>query len=160
MKISTSATVAASREQVFAALNDRAILRRAIPGCESLTDIDEDSFRVELKLGIAGIKGSYSGTATRQNVRPPESLTLAFDGKGKGGWVRGTAAVKILEEQGTTRIASDADVQIGGVIAAVGSRLIDAASRKLTGDFFRRLSEEIGAPAPPDQDALEVAPDD
>ena len=147
MKITTSAAVAAPRDRVFEALNDREVLRRSIPGCEELTDIDADAFSVQLKLGIAEVKGTYAGTVVRQEVRPPASFTLAFDGKGKRGFGRGTAAVHIVEEGSASVVECQADVQIGGAVAAVGSRLIGAVARKLTHDFFRRLAEEIGAPA-------------
>lgn len=146
MKINASAAVDAPREQVFAALNDRDVLRRCIPGCEELTHVDDDTFTVRLKLGVAGIKGQYAGTARRQDLQPPESFTFALDGKGKTGFVRGTAAVRIANDEGASRVDCEADVQIGGAIAAVGSRLIGAAARKLTRDFFRQLAEEIGAP--------------
>jgi uncharacterized protein len=145
VKITTSATVAAPRERVFAALNDREILRRCIPGCEELTEIDADSFSVQLRLGVAGIKGTYAGTAVRQDVRPPGSLTLAFDGKGKAGFVRGTAAVHLAPDAAGCIVDCEADLQIGGAVAAVGSRLLGAAARKITQDFFRQLAEEIGA---------------
>jgi carbon monoxide dehydrogenase subunit G len=145
VKITNSVTVAAPRERVFAALNDRDILRRCIPGCEELTEIDADSFSVQLRLGVAGIKGTYAGTAVRQALRPPESFTLALDGKGKAGFVRGTASVRLVPDAAGCVVDCDADVQIGGAVAAVGSRLIGAAARKITQDFFRQLAEEIGA---------------
>jgi carbon monoxide dehydrogenase subunit G len=145
VKISASATVTAPRERVFAALNDREVLRRCIPGCEDLSEIDADSFFLQLRLGVAGIKGSYAGTAVRRDIRPPESFTLAFDGKGMAGFARGTAAVRLLEDASGSLVECDADVQIGGAVAAVGSRLIGAAARKITQDFFRQLAAEIGA---------------
>jgi carbon monoxide dehydrogenase subunit G len=161
VKIITSAAVVASREQVFIALNDRGILRRTIPGCEELTDIDENSFAVLLKVGVAGIKGKYEGSATRRDVKPPESLTLSLDGKGKTGFVRGTAAVTIVEAEGLARIDCEADVQIGGAIAAVGSRLIGAVAQKLTRDFFNRLAEEIGVVSvASDEDSIVIVPAD
>jgi carbon monoxide dehydrogenase subunit G len=159
VKITTSAAVAASREQVYTALNDRGVLRRTIPGCQELTDVDADTFAVKLKLGVAGIKGKYEGTATRRDLQPPEFITLVLNGKGKTGFVLGTAAVQIVEEEGLSRVSCEADVQIGGAIAAVGSRLIGAVARKLTKDFFRNLAEEIGvAPEPADEEA-DASPD-
>jgi carbon monoxide dehydrogenase subunit G len=157
MKIITSAAVAAPREQVYAALNDRNVLRRTIPGCLELTDVDADTFIVKLKLGVAGIKGKYDGTATRQLLEPPESLTLVFDGKGKTGFVRGSAAVKIVEDSGASRVDCEADIQIGGAIAAVGSRLIGAVAQMLTRDFFRQLAAQIGVEPAPDAEPAEPA---
>src|SRR5258706_9833993 len=144
MKIITSAAVAAPREQVYAALNDRNVLRRTIPGCLELTDVDADTFVVKLSLGVAGIKGKYDGTATRQLLEPPEFLTLVFDGKGKTGFVRGSAAVKIIEESGASRVDCEADIQIGGAIAAGGSRLDGARAPMLKRPFFPPLSAPNG----------------
>src|SRR5688500_13620782 len=98
MKLTATAAVAAPRAEVFAALNDREILRRSIPGCVELTgDTDEASYHVKLKLGIAGIKGHYAGTASHEQLSPHESFTLVFDGKGRTGWVRGTGFVRLTE---------------------------------------------------------------
>jgi carbon monoxide dehydrogenase subunit G len=135
---------------VFAALIDVEVLRRCIPGCESLTEVAPDRFEAALKLGVAGLSGRYTGKAEIRDKRPPEALTLAFEGKGSSGFVRGSAVVTLAAadaaaaDQGT-RVLSDGDVQVGGLIAAVGSRLIEAAARKLTDDFFRRLAGELAS---------------
>jgi carbon monoxide dehydrogenase subunit G len=145
MKVSASARVSAPRDRVFAALVDPDVLRRSIPGCEELTAIGEDAYEARLKIGVAGLKGTYSGRAELREKRAPESLTLAFSGKGGPGFVQGTAAIQLAEEDAATRVTCDADVQVGGLIAAVGSRLIEATARKLADDFFRRLTDQIEA---------------
>jgi carbon monoxide dehydrogenase subunit G len=145
MKLTTTARVAAPREAVFAALVDPTVLQRAIPGCESMTASGPDTFEAQLKIGVAGLKGSYRGTVRLTDRRPPEFIGLEFDGKGAPGFVRGSALIQLLDEAGTTRVESQADIQVGGVIAAVGSRLIDAAARKLADDFFRQLTTELSA---------------
>ena len=144
MKITTSSVINADRARVFAALTDPAILQRAIPGCESLTAIGPDAYEATLKIGVAGLKGSYKGNASIRDKYPPDSLTLTFEGKGGPGFVRGSAAITLVEEQaGSTRVETTADVQVGGLIAAVGSRLIEATARKLADDFFRQLSAVV-----------------
>jgi carbon monoxide dehydrogenase subunit G len=143
VKITASSVIPADRARVFAALTDPAILQRAIPGCESLTATGPDAYEATLKIGVAGLKGAYKGTAAIRDKKPSESLTLAFEGKGGPGFVRGTAAITLADEGGSTRLDSTADVQVGGLIAAVGSRLIEAASRKLADDFFKQLSEQL-----------------
>jgi uncharacterized protein len=144
MKIAASSVIPADRARVFAALTDPAILQRAIPGCESLTATGPDAYEATLRIGVAGLKGTYKVTAVIRDKKPPESLTLAFEGKGAPGFVRGTASITLAEEGESTRLDSTADVQVGGLIAAVGSRLIEAASRKLSDDFFRQLSQQLG----------------
>jgi uncharacterized protein len=145
MTLTTSSLVAAPRSRVFKALTDPETLRKVIPGCEALVPTGPDAYEATLKIGLAGMSGVYKGNAAIRDQKPPESLTLAFDGKGGPGFVRGTASVALADENGSTRITSNADVQVGGVIAAVGSRLIDAAARKLSEDFFNRLARELSA---------------
>ncbi len=145
MKISTASSVAAPRESVYSALVNPDVLRRAIPGCESLVPTGPDTYEAQLKIGVAGLKGSYRGSVTLKDQQPPNSFSLSFDGKGAPGFVRGTAAVRLTDDGAGTRLDSDADVQVGGLIAAIGSRLIEAAARKLADDFFRELTALITA---------------
>ena len=143
MKLHLTHRVAAERERVFDALADPAVIQRCIPGCESMVASGPDTFDATLKIGVAGLKGTYTGRTTMTNRRRPESLTLGVDGKGGPGFVRGTAALTLTSEDGGTRIACDADVQVGGLIAAVGSRLIEATARKLAADFFGALEQQL-----------------
>jgi hypothetical protein len=143
MKLILTSLVPADRARVFAALVDPAVLQRCIPGCESLTTTGPDAYAATLKIGVAGMKGTYSGKAAIRDRQPPDSLTLSFEGKGGPGFVRGSAAIVLSADGDATRIACEADVQVGGLIAAVGSRLVDAAAKKLADDFFRALSTTL-----------------
>jgi carbon monoxide dehydrogenase subunit G len=145
VKLAISSLVPAPRERVFAALTDPAILERCIPGCESLKETSPDVYEARLKVGIAGLKGVYAGKAAIRDKRPPETLTLDVDGKGGAGFVRGSAVMTISpgDTDEFARVDCAADVQVGGLIAAVGSRLVEAASRKLADDFFRQLAMEL-----------------
>ena len=145
MKINVSTVLPAPRDRVFAALVDPDVLRRAIPGCETLTATAADEYAATLKVGVAGLKGSYTGKAAVRAKQPPDSLTLTFEGKGAPGFVRGSAALRLSTEGDATRVTSEADVMCGGLIASVGSRLIEAAAKKLSEDFFRQLGRELGA---------------
>ena len=148
MKIAVASTIPAAPEHVFAALVDPAMLQRCIPGCESLTAVGDDIFEATLKVGVAGLKGTYSGKAAISDRRPPASLTLQVDGKGAPGFVRAAAVIHLVPDTDATRVVCDAHVQVGGLIAAVGSRLVEAAAKKLADDFFRQLSTEIANAAP------------
>ena len=143
MKLALSSVVPAPRDRVFAALVDPAILQKSIPGCESLVETGPDAYEATLKIGVAGLKGTYKGKASIRDKRPPEALTLAFEGKGGPGFVRGSAAIALSDNGGTTNVACEADVQVGGLIAAVGSRLVEATAKKLADDFFRQLSTAL-----------------
>lgn len=145
MNVATTGRIAARPDAVFAALTNPAVLQRAIPGCQSLTGIGDDKYEAKLKIGVAGLKGEYTGTAEIRDKQPPDSLRLTFAGKGGPGFVRGSALVRLSADGDATLIACDADVQVGGLIAAVGSRLVEAAARKLADDFFGQLAREISA---------------
>jgi uncharacterized protein len=145
IKVASSFEIAQPPDRVYAALVDPAVLQRCIPGCEELRAIGPHTYEARLKIGVAGLNGSYTGKAELRDQHPPESFTLVFDGKGTPGFVRGTATVRLAPEQAGTRVTSAAAVQVGGLIASVGSRLVDATARKLADDFFRRLAAEIAA---------------
>jgi hypothetical protein len=143
VKLALANQLTAERGRVFAALVDPAVLQRCIPGCESLTPTGEDAYVAVLKIGVAGIKGTYQGTAAVRDKHPPESLTLVFEGKGAPGFVRGSAAIALADQGDATAVKCEADVQVGGLIAAVGSRLVEAASKTLANEFFTKLAQEL-----------------
>ena len=145
MKISAQYTLPAPPERVYAALTDPAVLQRCIPGCESLTPTGEDRFDARVKVGIAALKGTYSGRAELRDQRPPHAFTLVLDGKSALGFVRTTAAITLAAVDGGTRLDCDADAQVGGLIAAVGSRLVEAAARQQMSEFFERLRQEVSS---------------
>ena len=145
MTFATAAEVPASRARVFDALVDPEVLQRCIPGCEEFVALSQDSYEAMLKIGVAGLKGVYRGTADVYDKQPPDSFSIRFDGKGKTGFVRGTALISLTGEETTARVACDVDVQVGGAVAAVGSRLIQATAKKLANDFFRQLADAVDA---------------
>ncbi len=147
MKLTLASIVPAEPDRVFAALVDPEILRLVIPGCESLTETAPDEYAATLKIGAAGLKGTYNGKAAVRDKRPPDSLTLNFEGKGVPGFVRGSVAIALSAEGAGTRIACDADLVVGGLVAAVGSRLIEATAKKLSEVFFGQLARELVMPS-------------
>jgi uncharacterized protein len=146
MKFAIAHTFAATPDRVFAAIIDPEVLQRCIDGCEKLVKTGEDAYDVHLKVGIAGMKGSYGGKVQITAKRPPESLTLALEGKGPPGFVKATAQLRFVATEEQTQLSGDADATVGGLIAAVGSRLIEAVAKKMMTDFFTRLAAEINAP--------------
>ena len=129
--------------QVFEALNDPAVLQQTIPGCEKLEKTAEDEYSAQLKIGIAAVKGSYAGKVRLSDQQPPNRFTLHLEGKGAQGFVKGTARVELKEKDQGTELRYTADVQVGGLIAAVGSRMIEAAAKKMAADFFQRFSTAL-----------------
>lgn len=139
MKLSAEHLVPLPRDKVFALLADPTRMRRAIDGCERMIETSPGVFEVLLKLGVAGLKGSYQGKIRRVAQEPPATLTLEVEGKGAPGFVRGTATIVLEEASGGTRMKVDGDASVGGMIAAVGSRLIEAAGKKMLADFTAKL---------------------
>ena len=146
MKLPISYTFAAAPAQVFAAITDPAVLQRCIDGCERMEKTAEDSYTVHLKVGVAGMKGSYGGKVQITEKRPPDSLTLAIEGKGPPGFIKATAQLKFAAAGNGTELSGEGDGTVGGLIAAVGSRLIEAVAKKMMAEFFTRLGAEISGP--------------
>ena len=143
MKFAANYTVPAARDKVFDMITAPTVLQRCIPGCEKMERTSEDNYDAHLKIGIAGLKGGYLGKVQLQDKRPPESYTLLMEGKGGPGFVKGIGHIQLKENNGATEIRCDAEVQVGGMIAAVGSRLIEAVGKKLKDDFFKKFAEEV-----------------
>ena len=146
MKIPLAHTFAASPSQVYAALTDPAVLQRAIDGCEKMVRTGEDAYEAHLKVGLGNIKGAYLGRIRITAKQPPDSLTLAIDGSGPPGFVKATANLRLAAKGDQTELTGEGEGTIGGLIAAVGSRLIEAAAKKMTTDFFTRLGAQITSP--------------
>jgi uncharacterized protein len=143
MKLTGSYRLKAPREKVFTAITDPAILQRAIEGCEKMVKTGDDRYDAHLKLGIAGLKGSYVGKVELKDLKAPESYTLLMEGKGAPGFVKGTTRIQLLDQGSETELRYDADAQVGGMIAAIGSRLIEATAKKLADDFFKKFGQLV-----------------
>ena len=143
MKLSATYSIAATREKVFRALNDPTVLQRVIDGCENMVQTGPNTYDAHLKIGIAGLKGSYVGKVQILDAKPPESYTLVIEGKGGPGFVKGTARVQLTAQEAATELRCEADAQVGGLIAAIGSRLIEVTAKKMMDDFFRKFAELI-----------------
>jgi len=149
MKFSATLTIPASRERVFALLTDSTVLQRCIEGCEKMVRTSEDTYDAHLKIGVAGLKGNYVGKVQLQDKKLPESYTLLIEGKGGPGFVKGTARIQLADKGGDTELRCEAEAQVGGMIAAIGSRVIEAAGKKMMDGFFKKLGEQLkSAPEP------------
>jgi uncharacterized protein len=143
MRLTGAYRVPAPRERVFATLTDPAALQRLIPGCESLVKRDDSVYVARLKAGLGSIKGTYTGEVRMTNVNQPESYTLIVDGRGSGGFAKGTANIRLTAVEAETEVDCSADVTVGGAIAAVGSRLVEVAARRMMDWFFAALLVEV-----------------
>jgi hypothetical protein len=141
MKLTGTYTIPAPRDKAFAAITDPTILQKCIDGCEKMVKTAEDTYDAHLKIGVAGLKGNYVGKVQLRDKKLPESYALAIDGKGAPGFVKGTARIQLHDKGDTTELHYEADAQAGGMIAAIGSRLIEALAKKMADDFFKKFGE-------------------
>jgi uncharacterized protein len=148
MKVAGEQVLSAPRERVWALLNDPQRLSRLIPGCEKLDVISPTEYAGTINVGIASVKGVYSGKLKLEEVRPPEHYKMVVDGKGKQGFMRGGGTLDLLADNADhTRIVYAGDVQIGGPLVQVGQRVIDSASKMMIGQFFAAAEAELKAEA-------------
>jgi carbon monoxide dehydrogenase subunit G len=160
MNLTGEYRLAAPREAVWRALNDPDILRRSIPGCESVDKLSDTELTAKVTLAIGPMKARFSGKVTLADLDPPqpgkESAGYTIAGEGQGGvagFGKGKANVTLdaaTDEQGgaATVLRYQAEAQVGGKIAQLGARLIDATAKKLADEFFGRFAAIINAPAP------------
>lgn len=144
MKITGTYTLDASRDEVWAALNDIDVLARVVPGCEKLEQHKENEFEGTVKIGIQAIRGVYGGRIRLEDVQPPHHYKLVANGKSANGVVDGSGTVDLVEQpDGKTLLTYGGEAQIGGVLASVGQRLIEGASRQLINQSLKALAEQV-----------------
>ena len=141
MKLEGSYDVKAPRQKVWTAFLDPETLRQAIPGCEKLELIGPDEYKATLKIGVAAVKGTFVGKVRLLDKKPPESYRLAAEGSGGPGFVRADTVITLTDIEGGTRVSYSADVQIGGLIAGVGQRMLGGVSKMMADQFFNKMSE-------------------
>jgi uncharacterized protein len=141
--------IPASRDQVWAALNDPDTLKASLPGCETLEKISDREFAATVITKVGPVKAKFNGNVTLSNLNPPESYTISGEGKGgAAGFAKGGADVRLIEEGEVTVLTYVAKADVGGKLAQLGSRLIDGTARKMADEFFSNLSQQVAPPAP------------
>lgn len=158
MDMNGSQRIEASREAVYAALNDVDVLRQCIPGCESIEKTSDTEMTAKVTLKIGPVKASFSGNVTLSDLDPPNGYTISGEGSGgMAGFAKGGADVKLEADGAATILHYTVKAEIGGKLAQLGSRLIDGTAKKLAGDFFAKFGEVVGAPAEPAEAPAEDA---
>lgn len=148
MDMNGSQRIEASREAVYAALNDVEILRQCIPGCETIDKTSENEMTAKVTLKIGPVKASFSGKVTLSDFDPPNGYTISGEGSGgAAGFAKGGAKVTLVADGDATILNYAVDAQIGGKLAQLGGRLIDATAKKLAGDFFEKFGSIVAPPA-------------
>lgn len=163
MELTGDRLIPAPRARTWEALNDPEVLKGCIAGCESLERTGEDGFTALVAVKIGPVSARFKGSLKLSDVQPGSSYTIHFDGQGgAAGFGKGSADVSLADEAGQTRLRYTARAQVGGKMAQIGSRLVDAAAAKISEDFFQafetRLREEAGVPAAVPAEAPAAAP--
>jgi carbon monoxide dehydrogenase subunit G len=152
VKLEGSHELDAPRERVYECLVNPEVLQRCIPGCERLEQTAENTFSATIKTGVGSIKGVFTGTARLEDLREPEHLRLAVDGKGAPGFLKGSGDLDLASTESGTKVTYTADVQVGGTIASVGQRMIQGTAKMMAAQFFTSLAAEaktaVGEPPP------------
>jgi carbon monoxide dehydrogenase subunit G len=145
VKLAGTASLPAPPAEVWALLTDASRLSRLLPGCERLEPDGPERYKAAVKFGIAAISGKYAGTLEFAQKKPPHSLVLKIDGRGLPGFVKGEGRIDFTAKGGGTEIAYAGEAQVGGLIASVGQRMIDAAARKIVQQFFEAANAELAS---------------
>ena len=141
MKIEGANEIPAPQDKVWTAFQDPATLAKAIPGCEGLEEIGPGEYKAVMKVGVAAIKGTFEGKVKLMDLEPPNRYRMAVEGSGGPGFVRGEAGMQMSDVAGGTKVSYDADVQVGGLIASVGQRMLGGVTKMMLDQFFTRMSE-------------------
>ena len=137
--------IAAPVATVWAALNDPAVLKDCIPGCQTLEKTSDTDLAATVVLKIGPIKATFAGSVRLTNLDPPHAYTISGEGKGGvAGFAKGGADVRLADDgSAATLLTYAAKADVGGKIAQLGSRLITSTSKKLAGEFFSTFNEKV-----------------
>jgi carbon monoxide dehydrogenase subunit G len=151
MDLTGEVRLAAPRETVWRALNDPEILKQAIPGCESVEKLSDTEFTAKVVLKIGPMKAKFAGKGTLSDLNPPNGYTITGEGQGGvAGFGKGSAKVELVDEEGgATLLRYNAAAQVGGKIAQLGARLIDATAKKLADEFFTKFAAVVNGQSAP-----------
>jgi carbon monoxide dehydrogenase subunit G len=141
--------IAAPRGKVWDALNNPEVLKASIPGCESLEKQSDTAMKATAAVKIGPISARFSGNVQLSDLDPPNGYTIAGEGQGGvAGFAKGGAKVHLVDDGDGTKLTYEVHAQVGGKIAQLGARLIDASAKQMADAFFDRFSAHVAPPAP------------
>jgi carbon monoxide dehydrogenase subunit G len=144
-----SAVLHGSPDEVWAVITDPAVLARTIPGCESLEQTGDDEYRMNVSVGVGAIRGTYAGEVRLADQQRPKSYVMHASGAGAPGQVRATVTINLEPDGDGTVLTYSADAVVGGPVAGVGQRMITGVAKRMAGQFFKAIDDELtGAVVP------------
>ena len=150
MEMQGERRIPAPRQAVWEKLNDPEALKQCIPGCESVEKTSDTQFTAKVRAKVGPVSAHFTGKVTLTDLNPPQGYTISGEGQGGvAGFAKGSAKVALEEEGGETVLRYGVQAQVGGKLAQIGSRLIDATARKMADDFFSKFVTVVtpGGPA-------------
>ncbi len=138
--------IAAPQQATWEALNDPDVLKACVPGCESITLVNPNEYQVLMTAKVGPVSAKFRGRLSLSDIKPPHSYSLAFEGQGgPAGFAKGGAQVRLIPEKDQTRLVYEAKANVGGKLAQIGSRLVDAAAKKVADEFFQNFNKRMSA---------------
>jgi carbon monoxide dehydrogenase subunit G len=139
-----SAVLHADPERVWSVITDPAVLARTIPGCETLEQVGDDEYKMNVSVGVGAIRGTYAGEVKLSDQKRPSSYVMHASGAGAPGNARATVTInREPADGGTTNLTYSADAVIGGPVAGVGQRMITGVAKRMAGQFFKAIDDEL-----------------
>jgi len=136
--------LAVTQQQAWDALNDPAVLKTCIPGCDKVEATGENQYAIGMALKIGPVSAKFTGKITLSEINPPASYKLSFEGQGgPAGFGKGSAAVTLTPDADGCELSYTVNATVGGKVAQLGQRLIDGAAKSMAEDFFKRFDEEM-----------------
>ena len=145
MTMNGEVQLAASREAVWAKLNDPEVLKACIPGCEELEKTEDNGFRAIAKMKVGPVSARFKGKVNLSDLDPPNGYRISGEGEGGvAGFAKGGAKVRLDDgDNGGTRLSYDVEAHVGGKLAQLGQRLINGAAKKLADEFFTNFGKAV-----------------
>ena len=145
MEMQGTRRLAVTQQQAWEALNDPEVLKACIPGCDKVEATGENQYAIGMAVRVGPVSARFNGKIALEDVKPPESYTLRFEGQGgPAGFGKGNAQVKLTPADAGCDLDYTAQAKVGGKIAQVGQRLIDGVAKSMADDFFKRFEDEMG----------------
>jgi len=150
MEMTGEQLVPATQQDTWTALNDPEVLKACVAGCESIERTTGDEYQVLMVARVGPVSAKFKGKLTLSDIKPPVSYSLSFEGQGgAAGFAKGSAQVRLAPEGEGTRLSYAVKANVGGKLAQIGSRLVDAAAKKVADDFFKSFNQRFSARAEP-----------
>ena len=145
MEMTGEQLVPAPQKTVWDSLNDPAVLKACVPGCESIERTGDNEYLVQMVARVGPVSAKFRGKLILSDIKPPTSYSITFEGQGgAAGFAKGGASVRLSAQGLMTKLSYDVKASVGGKLAQIGSRLVDAAAKKVADDFFRNFNDKVG----------------